>query len=261
MKSFRTKGGMLARLTVGAALLALAGVAQAAVEKGAAKVVAVHGAPEVSMDGATWSALKSGDSLREGTMVRTKGAAAADLDLGRNGSHLRVMPNSTVSFAALTFEETGVETIVNTQIDLRQGSVVGHVQKLSSASKYEVKTPKVVATVRGTRYEVTAEGKVAVAEGTVVVVGQDKDGAAITRVVNAKEAFSPVSGMVTPATEQDLANIGGSASSVPGIVALPPLQSPILDDRANIDRVILPTDVYVSRVQPIDQTSSSHHAD
>ena len=257
MNSFRTMGGSLARLTLGAALLALATAAQAAVEKGTARVVSVHGTAEVSLDGSTWAPLKKGENLREGAFVRTSGSAAADLDLGRNGAALRVMPNSTVSFSALSFEETGVETIVNTQIDLRQGRVLGHVQKLSSASKYEVKAPKASATVRGTRYDMSAEGKLVVAEGSVVVVAVREDGSAITRVVNASETFSPVSGLVTPATESDLADIGGSASSVSGIVALPPLQSPVHDSATVIDRVILPTDVYISRSQPIDAAAGA----
>lgn len=252
MNSFRTMGGIVARLTVGAALLTIAAVAQAAVEKGAAKVVAVHGSAEVSTDGSTWTALKRGEVLREGAIIRTTGTSAADLDLGRNGAALRVMPDSTVGFAALTYEDTGVETIINTKIDLQAGRVLGHVQKLSSASKYEVKTQKTVATVRGTRYDASADGKLVVAEGSVVVVAFRDDGSTITRVVNANEVFSPVSGMVATATDADLGDVGGSASSVPGIVALPPLQSPILDDRTVIDRVILPTDVWVSRTQPKD---------
>ncbi len=261
MNSFRTMGGSLARLTLGAALLALATAAQAAVEKGTARVLAVHGTAEVSLDGSTWAPLKKGVNLREGALVRTTGSAAADLDLGRNGSSLRVMPNSTVALAALTFEETGVETIVNTKIDLRQGRVLGHVQKLSTASKYEVQAPKVSATVRGTRYDMSSDGKLVVGEGSVVVVAVREDGSAITRVVNASETFSPVSGLVTPATENDLADIGGSASSVSGIVALPPLQSPMFDAANFIDRVVLPTDTYISRSQPIDAGAPAGHGD
>lgn len=250
MNSFRSMGGMVARLTVGAALLALASVAQAAVEKGSASVVTVQGKAEFSTDGATWTALKRGESLREGAIIRTATAAGADLDLGRNGSVLRILPGSTVALTSLTYEQTGLETIVNTQIDIRTGKVVGQVQKLSSASKYELKTAKAVATIRGTRYSMEASGKLVVAEGSVVVVALKEDGSTVTRVVNANETFTAVSGVVTPATESDLSDIGGSASSVPGIVALPPLQGADFDERTAIDRVLLPTDVHISRTQP-----------
>jgi hypothetical protein len=248
---------MVARLTVGAALFALATVAQAAVEKGTAKVVAVHGGVELSTDGSSWAPVKRGQNLREGAVIRTTGTSAVDLDLGRNGSNLRLLPNTTVALAALTYEETGVETIVNTQIDLRAGRVLGHVQKLSAASKYEVRTPKVVAGIRGTRYDISAEGKVVVAEGSVVVVAYRDDGSTITRVVNANEVFTPASGVVTPATEADLGDVGGSASSVAGIASLPPLEGAFFDDRTAIDRVVLPTDVFVSRTQPKDQPSGT----
>lgn len=243
-------GGMVARLTVGVALIALASTAQAAVEKGLASVVTVHGTAEYSTDGTTWTALKRGESLREGAMIRTTAAGAADLDLGRNGSRLRVMPGSTVALSALTYEQTGLETIINTQIDLRAGKVVGAVQKLSSASKYEIKTAKTVATVRGTRYAMDADGRLVVAEGSVVVVSLRDDGSSITRVVNANEVFSPISGAVTTAQEADLGDVGGSASSVPGIAALPPLQQLLFDVNTAIDRVTLPAGLSVSRTQP-----------
>ena len=257
MTSFRSMSGMVARLTLGVALMALASVAQAAVEKGSAKVLALQGAVETSTDGATWTALNRGDSLREGAMIRTTTASAADLDLGRNGSRLRVMPGSTVALTALTYEQTGVETAVNTQIDVRAGKVVGVVQKLSSISKYEIKTAKAVATVRGTRYSMDASGKLVVAEGSVVVVAFKDDGSTVTRVVNANEAFSPISAMVAPATEGELSDVGGSASSVPGIVALPPLQQMIFDTGTALDRTVLPAGVAISRSVPPSTASSA----
>jgi hypothetical protein len=247
MNSFRTMGGMVARLTVSAALLALAAVAQAAVEKGVAKVVAVQGAAEVSLDGTSWAPLAKGERLGEGALVRTAPGGAADLDLGRNGSLLRVMPGSTVAFSALTYERTSIETIINTQLELRTGRLMGHVQKLSAASKYEVKTPAVVAGIRGTRYDITAEGKVVVAEGSVVVVALGKDGTTLTRVVNASETFSPASGVVTPATEADLGGMGGGDYAVSGITGLPPLQGRFYDDRTAIDRTVLPVDLPIER--------------
>lgn len=246
-------GGMVARLTVAASLLALASAAQAAVEKGTAKVVAVQGNVEYSTDGTTWTSLQRGGSLLEGAVVRTTSAAAADLDLGRNGSQLRVMPGSTVALTALSFEQTGIETVVNTQIEVRAGKVVGNVQKLSAASKYELKTAKAVATVRGTRYSMAAEGKLVVAEGSVVVVAIQPDGSTVTRVVNANEVFSPVSASVEIATEADLGDVGGSASSVPGVVALPPLQGLLFDARTVVDRTGLPARPFISRSQPSDK--------
>src|SRR4030095_2150522 len=162
MNSFRSVGGMVARLTVGAAMWALAAAAHAAVEKGLAKVVELKGSVEISVDGSQWAPLGRGASLREGAVIRTS-AGQAELDLGKNGSRLRILPDSTVALSALTFEETGVETVINTQIDLKQGRVMGHVQKLSAASKYEVRTAKVVAGIRGTRYDISAEGRVVVA--------------------------------------------------------------------------------------------------
>lgn len=250
MNSFRSVGGWMVRFSAGAALVALAMTAQAAVEKGAAKVLGVRGTAEYSLDGAKWTALKKGETLREGVMLRTASKSGADLDLGRNGARFRLLPNTAVSFSALSFEETGVETIVNTQIQLTAGRVVGAVQKLSSASKYEVKAPKATATVRGTRYAMGVGGDLTVGEGSVMVLSYRDDGTTITRVVNAGEAFSPVSGKVQPATDATLEDVGGDVSSVSGIAALPPLQSRLLDERTALDRTILPVEPQISRPAP-----------
>jgi len=250
MTCFRSMGGWVARLTLGVALAALATSAQAAVEKGSAKVLELVGAVETSTDGSTWTSLNRGDVLHEGSMVRTTAKSAADLDLGRNGSRLRVMPGSTVALTSLSFEETGVEAAVNTGIEVRTGRVVGVVSKLSTVSKYEVKATKVVSKVRGTRYSMAADGKLVVGEGSVVVLVTQPDGSVATRVVNSSEAFSPVSGLVGPASESDLGDVGGSASSVPGIAALPPLQGMFFDPTTQIDRTVYPTGLSISRVKP-----------
>lgn len=188
------------RMSAGAVLVALAVSAQAAVEKGAAKVLDVQGKVEFSTDGARWSALKKGETLREGVSVRTSSKSGVDLDLGRNGARFRLLPNTAVSFSALSFEDTGVETLVNTEIQLTSGRVVGAVQKLSSASKYEVKAPKATATIRGTRYVMGANGDLSVGEGSVMILSYRGDGTTLTRVVNAGETFVPASGKVQPAT-------------------------------------------------------------
>lgn len=97
-----------------------------------------------------------------------------------------------------------------------------------------------------------ADGKLVVAEGSVVVVSLKEDGSSVTRVVNASEVFSPVWGSVVAAQDAELGDVGGSASSVPGIVALPPLQQLLFDQGTAIDRVVLPAGLSVSRSQPKD---------
>ncbi len=247
MKSFRSVGGWMTRFSAGAVLVALAMTAQAGVEKGAAKVLDVQGQAEFSVDGSTWASLKKGETLREGARVRTAGKSGADLDLGRNGARFRLLPNSAVTFSALSFEETGVETIVNTEIQLTAGRVVGAVHKLSSASKYEVKAPKATATVRGTRYVMGVNGDLTVGEGSVMVLSYRSDGTTLTRVVNAGESFNPASGLVQPAVDAALEDVGGENSSVSGIAALPPIQSRLFDSRTALDRTVLPVDPQISR--------------
>jgi predicted lipoprotein with Yx(FWY)xxD motif len=92
MNSFRTMGGLVARLTVGAALLALATAAQAAVEKGSAKVVAVQGGAEVFDRRHDLDAAEAGRESCAKARWSVRRASAADLDLGRNGSRFGSCP-------------------------------------------------------------------------------------------------------------------------------------------------------------------------
>ena len=84
-------------------------------------------------------------------------------------------------------------------MDLRNGRILGNVKKLAAASKYEVKTPQGVAGIRGTRYDIRADGTVIVIEGQVVVV-YIVDGQASTATVNAGDTLRPP----TPGTRQVL---------------------------------------------------------
>jgi len=55
-----------------------------------------------------------------------------------------------LSIDKLTVDQTGVDTISDTQLDLKAGSIFGTVKKLAVGSKYEVKIPNGVAGIRGT---------------------------------------------------------------------------------------------------------------
>src|SRR5207302_657843 len=82
---------------------------------------------------------------------------------------------------------------------LRSGRVLGNVRKMAAASKYEVKTPHGVAGIRGTEYDIRADGVVYVITGTVVAVYVDAQGKTTTVTVNAGQtARPPVSAGAVP---------------------------------------------------------------
>lgn len=158
-------------LIAAALTLTLLGQAQAQnVQEGKAVVRALLGAPEYSRGGGAFIPLKVNTVLHAGDVVKTAKEDHVDLFLGKNNGVVQVTPNSTLLLDKLTFQDTGAEIVSDTQLDLRGGTIHGKVNKMSKASKYEIKTPRGVAGIRGTKYSVSASGAVTVAEGTVIVV-------------------------------------------------------------------------------------------
>lgn len=136
-----------------------------------AVVRGVRGTANYSTDaGANWKKLNVGMRLNQNSVIRTAPGSTVDLFLGDNGPVVRVTESTTMGIDRLTYEAMGNETVIETQLDLRNGRILGNVKKLAAASKYEVKTPQGVAGIRGTRYDIRADGTVTVIEGTVLVV-------------------------------------------------------------------------------------------
>lgn len=191
------------------AFLGLAVSLQAAPQQGKAVVSSLKGTAQYSAGGA-WAPLKSGMTLYSGTVIQTGSDALLELDLGINGPYVKVKPSTTVAIDKLTFEKTAADTVIETQLDVRQGGIVGKVNKTSSASRYEVKTPTGVAGIRGTIYEIDSDGTVKVKEGCVVVVFVDATGKITTVEVCAGNKFVPGSGTasspwgVMPMTQAEL---------------------------------------------------------
>jgi hypothetical protein len=62
---------------------------------------------------------------------------------------IRLRENTLLSIDKLTAEQTGGDTVSDTQLDLRAGRVFFNVKKTSAASRYEIKLPNGVAGIRG----------------------------------------------------------------------------------------------------------------
>jgi len=176
---------------VAAAAFLSAVSASAAPSQNSAVVRAVRGTANFSTDrGANWKKLSVGAKLKQDSVVRTAPGSNVDLYLGDNGPVVRVTEDTTMGIDALTSESIGGEKIIDTQLDLKAGRILGKVDKMAAASKYEVKTPQGVAGIRGTRYDIRADGTVTVIEGQVVVV-YIVGGQASTATVNAGQTATP----------------------------------------------------------------------
>src|SRR5437016_2380401 len=153
------------------AILALSLVSlQAQTQQGSATVFGLKGSADYSDGGGTWMPLKVGKVLRAGAIIRTAPDSQVDLNLKRNGPVVRVTQNTTLGLDKILFENAGADVVIETQLDLKAGRILGKVNKTAAASKYEVKTPHSVTGIRGTEYDISADGMVVVKTGSLTVV-------------------------------------------------------------------------------------------
>ena len=111
---------------------------------------------------------------------------------------VRIFESTILAVDKLTRTATGADVVTDTEMDLKSGSILGTVKKLTPSSKYEVKIPNGVAGIRGTIYFLSASGILRVVSGSVVVAYVGTGGNVITQIVNAGEQFDTNTGLVTP---------------------------------------------------------------
>lgn len=238
------------RLTTGlvACALALALVSSVTAQtiQGKARVVRIGGHARFTTGNNVWQPLHVGDVIKPGTVIQTenKEGAFVDLVLGDGSGSLgmaadsgspsgapppvtpisyhpnaeqnvvRISQNSALGIDKLTSTDTGSDIVSETQLDLRAGRVLGTVKKMNSASKYEIKLPNGVAGIRGTFYDITADGVVRVSAGSVVLAYMAADGTVTTKVVVAGQQFDARTGEVTPIPEDVLRFMDGTERSL-----------------------------------------------
>jgi len=141
--------------------------AEANTRDGQALVQTVSGEAKFSVDGDKWLPLQTGQLIKTGAVVKTGAKARADLFLGINGSLLRLDANTELKFNRLAIKVSPIEHMAETEMELRSGRVIGNVRKLPMGSSYVLKTPKGVADVKGTVYDINADGELIVVSGKV----------------------------------------------------------------------------------------------
>jgi hypothetical protein len=157
-------------VVLGVALGSMMAIGSLQAATGRAVVRTVSGTASYSEQGGEWQPLKTGQALGPGATVKTGVDGQVDLFLGDNGPTVHLFDSTTLGLDRLQIERTGPDAVVETQLNLTSGTIRGEVKKLSAASKYEVKTPNAVMGIRGTKYQISANGVVHVIEGSVVVV-------------------------------------------------------------------------------------------
>jgi hypothetical protein len=185
----------------------------AAPSQGKATVVAVKGEAQYSTGGA-WQPVKSGMTLMSGSVIQTADGAEVDLDMGPSGV-LKVESGSTVSIDKLTVEKTSADTITETQLDVRKGKIAGKTKgSLSSASRYEIKTPTGVAGIRGTVFGVGADGTISCSSGGPVMVAVFVNGQLTTVQLGAGQKLLPGSTTPVAMSQAEIAALESAAGKI-----------------------------------------------
>jgi hypothetical protein len=148
-------------------LLLASGLAAAA--SAGPTLVTVHGLVEIgSGTPPVWRAAASGDALAPGDAVRTGVGARAELALG-DARTVRVYEQSVLRVGTSVTPTGAVRSV-----DLDQGHSIFDVMKKAVADEFDVITPEVVVSVKGTRFLVAAvEGQdyTSVFRGVVELAG------------------------------------------------------------------------------------------
>jgi hypothetical protein len=138
--------------------------------QGKAEVRAIKGNATAAVAGGPATPLKVGTALPPGSTIKTDSGSVVDLFLGNSAGVVRVTENTTLSIDKLNITETGADNVVELLMNLPDGTILGNVNKLSAASKYEIKLPNGVAGVRGTRYRCSSTMLFVLLEGTSIMV-------------------------------------------------------------------------------------------
>jgi hypothetical protein len=223
----------------GIALGAVLAVCTAQAASGRAVVQSVRGTASYAEQGGEWKPLKTGQALAPGATLKTGIDGQVDLYLGENGPNVHLFDSTTLGLDRLNIERTGTEAVTETQLNLTAGTIRGEVRKLSAASKYEVKTPNAVVGVRGTKYQISANGVVHILEGSVVVVYINPSTQQMsTHTVNAGQTFVPpvnpgapaATPTVRPTRPDEIVPLPAPVTTAPSLVVVPqpePFVSPI----------------------------------
>jgi hypothetical protein len=155
----------------GVALLVAHSAATALAEQqqGKAVVRAIKGSAQYSQGG-DWMVLKVNKVLASGAVIKTAADSQVDLWMDQNGPVVRVKPETVLALDSLKFEEPGDGTfVIETKLNLTNGRILGSVKPLAAASKYEVKIPTGTVGIRGTEYDISANGIVSLLQGSATV--------------------------------------------------------------------------------------------
>jgi hypothetical protein len=116
---------------------------------------------------------------------------------------VRLWENTLMGVDKLMQTQTGADEVMDTHLDLQAGHITGSVKKMSAASKFEVKIPNGVAAIRGTIYDISAEGVIKVLSGAIVLSYVGPDGSTKVQDINGLQMYDARTGTLTTLPNAD----------------------------------------------------------
>jgi FecR protein len=196
-----------------------------------ATVVRIEGEARYSLGDGKWHPLNVGKTLTAGAVVQTAHNGMVDMVLGKQiqmpqahtfpdrisyapdplvrglidykpaaeQNMIRLTEDTTLAIDKLTISDTGVDTVSDTELDLKSGKIFASVKKLSAASQYLIKIPNGIAGVRGTLLGIGADGWCGCSRNSVME-SLTINGVLVTVVINQGFQLDPANGQVIPLT-------------------------------------------------------------
>jgi hypothetical protein len=206
------------------------GASAQSIQPGVITVVRIVGEARYSLGDGIWHPLVAGKILAAGAVIQTGHDATVDVILGKKilmpqadplpdrvsqaadsdvrgfvsykpsaeQNAVRLTSDTMLAIDKLTVSDTGVDTVSDTELDLRQGGIYCSVKKLSGASQYLIKIPNGIAGVRGTLFYISVTGECSVLKNSVVLSIIGGDGKPETVVVGEGTRFNPQTGQTSP---------------------------------------------------------------
>jgi hypothetical protein len=109
--------------------------------------------------------------LTNGTAIRTGHGAATFIQVNGLTSMIKVTEDSELDLTEMMSRHTN-ET--RTALEVRRGTILGAVRKLSPESSFQVRGGGVTLKVHGTDFEMSAEGRATIVTGAAIVTTDGK---------------------------------------------------------------------------------------
>nr|WP_246024757.1 FecR domain-containing protein [Paraburkholderia dinghuensis] len=214
-----------------------------------AKVIATSGSAQHAYRATPALPLVIGGTLTEGDRVRTGKDGFATLEFA-DGSHLVIPPNTSLELR--TLRKTALTGTTDRVVDLQRGEVDSEVTHATKKDdRFQIRSPSVVAGVRGTRFRVNYDGSngstaVEVLDGAVGV-----DAAASGKGAPAPGVPLADSSQLVAARHGSLTRAGGAIGSPVALLDAPSLVNPskIQDNPSVVFDIVPAQDAHGYRVQ------------